>query len=137
MAGAKCEKCHGLGFTFSGAKHENGRQPNAWAARCECQPSLAPYWQKTVESSNKSSENSMAGADYRHCDKCGGKAFYDADLSYEYPRKVEGKMLTPAEPFKTAGQLTQHDTVALGHLGDWAVLCTDCAKTHKCVVAPI
>lgn len=24
----------------------------------------------------------------------------------------------------------------LDHLGDWAVLCTDCAKTHKVVIVP-
>lgn len=24
----------------------------------------------------------MSGADYRHCDRCGAKAFYDADTAY-------------------------------------------------------
>ena len=26
---------------------------------------------------------------------------------------------------------------ALDYLGDWAVLCIDCAKTHRCVIVPI
>lgn len=53
----------------------------------------------------------MALADYRLCDVCGGKAFYDANLNYT----DEG----------------------LDRLGDWKVICVECAKTHKTVVVPI
>jgi len=56
----------------------------------------------------------MALADYRLCDLCDGKVFYDANLNY-----------TPTKEGYT-----------LDHLGDWAVICLDCAKTHKCVVVP-
>jgi hypothetical protein len=52
----------------------------------------------------------MAYADYRHCDVCGAKAFYDANLSYdeeEYPE------------------------TGLFNLGAWLCLCIACAKTHE------
>jgi len=29
----------------------------------------------------------MASTDYRLCDNCGRKAFYDANLNYEWPDK--------------------------------------------------
>lgn len=56
----------------------------------------------------------MAAADYRLCDVCAGKVFYDANLNYDYDRE--------------SGEYK------LDYLGDWAVICDDCAKTHKCVV---
>ena len=52
----------------------------------------------------------MALCDYRPCDVCGGKAFYDANLNYD----SDG---------------------GLDNLGDWVVICKSCAKTHKCLVA--
>lgn len=70
----------------------------------------------------------MAFADYRLCDVCGGKAFYDAHLNYEFS--------TRAEPLP-ADELVRGNDYGLDRLGDWAVICTDCAKTHKCVVVPI
>lgn len=60
--------------------------------------------------------NDLAKADYRLCDVCNGKAFYDANLNYEWLVK-DGK-----------------HTMELDSLGDWAVICARCAKTHKCVV---
>lgn len=56
----------------------------------------------------------MALADYRLCDVCDHKVFYDANLNYERTRE---------SPF-----------YKLDYLGDWAVICEDCAKTYKCVV---
>ena len=55
----------------------------------------------------------MAGADYRSCDKCGFKSFYDADLGY---------------------QGNHRNIVDLPGLGDWAVICRRCALTYECVV---
>lgn len=55
----------------------------------------------------------MAAADYRLCDKCDGKVFYDSNLNYEY------REVLPSGHMK------------LDYLGDWAVICEDCAKTHK------
>lgn len=56
----------------------------------------------------------MAYGDYRHCDVCDVKTFYDANLNYGVDDY--------GSPFD------------LERLGDWAVLCVECAKTHKCVV---
>lgn len=73
----------------------------------------------------------MAAADYRLCDVCDGKAFYDSNLSYEDPREAPDR-----GPFRVAGQ-EQGWGYRLGYLGDWAVLCTDCAKTHRTAILPI
>lgn len=76
----------------------------------------------------------MAMADYRLCDMCGCKAFYDANLNYEWPDRDGnisfGRHVEPHEIVRDSGHV-------LDHLGDWAVICTECAKTHKCVVVPI
>ena len=56
----------------------------------------------------------MAGADYKTCDNCGGKSYYDADLHWDFD-----------EEDKPNG---------LWNLGDISALCMECAKTHKCVV---
>lgn len=61
----------------------------------------------------------MALADYRLCDVCGGKAFYDANLNYDFDN-MDKEAHMPK----------------LDYLGDWAVICEDCAKTHRCVVLP-
>lgn len=73
----------------------------------------------------------MAYADYRLCDKCDSKAFYDSDLSYEGP-----KSKYDPDSFRVQGE-NQIYGASLGYLGDWAVLCKDCAKTHKTVIVPI
>ena len=65
----------------------------------------------------------MALADYRLCDICSRKAFYDADLEYERD---------DADHPAVRGE---HYT--LGYLGDWKVICRDCAKTHEVVIQPI
>ncbi len=51
----------------------------------------------------------MAGADYRRCDSCDCKVFYDARLNYEIKQ----------------GRWT------LERLGDWVVLCLDCHEAGK------
>lgn len=56
----------------------------------------------------------MAGCDYRLCDLCEKKVFYDADLNYK--------------PTKTELGYT------LERLGDWVVICQDCAVTHRCII---
>ncbi len=70
----------------------------------------------------------MASADYRTCDMCGGKAFYDANLSYDFPDEGE-------EATRQVGKICGNHK--LDYVGDWAVLCTDCSKTHRCVIEPI
>ena len=57
----------------------------------------------------------MAGCDYYSCDVCGSKTFYDANLSYD--DNLENKIT--------------HHRWPDGYIGDMAVLCDECAKTHK------
>ena len=73
----------------------------------------------------------MALADYKLCDLCDAKAFYDSNLSYEPSRKK----LDP-NAFRQVGETVEWGQT-LGYLGDWAVLCTDCSKTHKTAIVPI
>lgn len=70
----------------------------------------------------------MASADYRLCDVCGCKAFYDANLSYDFDAP-------PDEQYRVCG--TNKWGLALGSLGDWAVICKDCAKTHRTQIVEI
>jgi hypothetical protein len=74
----------------------------------------------------------MALADYRLCDICESKVFYDSNLNYDFPSK-DGKDQW-GEPF-TESELQRG--YKLGHLGDWKVICEDCAKTHRCIIVPI
>lgn len=83
----------------------------------------------------------MAKADYRLCDYCEGKAFYDSYLNYEYPGSdymPDGDPYRKAGKFQNGSQENDRKWAArLDYLGDWAVLCVECAKTHKTVVVPI
>lgn len=69
----------------------------------------------------------MAASDYRLCDLCSGKVFYDANLNYEQGREVNGIVRN--------GGILLHYT-KLDYLGDWTVICTDCAVTHECIIRP-
>ena len=60
----------------------------------------------------------MAYCDYRLCDICGNKAFYDANLNYEEKPNFEG-------------QSQACDFHYLDCLGDWKVLCVDCSKKYE------
>ena len=79
----------------------------------------------------------MAAADYRLCDVCGGKVFYDANLNYEQGHDSE--YAKGRKPFRWAGEepVSNDWLLRLDYLGDWAVICSDCAKTHKTIVVPI
>lgn len=59
----------------------------------------------------------MAMADYKRCDLCGGKAFYDANIS-------DGHYVATYDP-----------TEDLPPIG-LAVLCSDCNATHEAVIRP-
>ena len=56
---AVCPKCHGTDYVQSEVKHENGRQPHAWAAICECRILKLNYFES--ESQNESSCRSESG----------------------------------------------------------------------------
>lgn len=79
----------------------------------------------------------MAAGDYRSCDVCGGKAFYDAKLNYETGDKVDGKWVYSDTPYRIAGADQGKYGVGLDYVGDWAVICADCAKTHKTVIVAL
>jgi hypothetical protein len=64
----------------------------------------------------------MAFRDYRLCDVCGNKAFYDMDLAYEYDPEIEN---------------VKGEDYSLQNLGDWKVLCKKCAETHEVVIVKI
>lgn len=84
----------------------------------------------------------MAAADYRLCDVCNGKAFYDSNLCYEDGNDEYAKTRNPYriagnEQYADKPEFRQQYGMRLGYLGDWAVLCSDCAKTHKTQIVPI
>lgn len=82
----------------------------------------------------------MARADYRCCDVCDQKVFYDANLNYEdvpSDRDDVGAFRTAGEPQYPTPEFVEKYGMRLDYLGDWAVICHTCAKTHKCVVVPI
>ncbi|WP_299314007.1 hypothetical protein [uncultured Halomonas sp.] len=83
----------------------------------------------------------MALADYKLCDLCDSKVFYDANLNYE---QVGGFFSTGSTPFRVFGQDQYHDPemsakygLCLDYLGDWAVICINCSKTHKTQIVKI
>ena len=55
----------------------------------------------------------MAGCDYRSCDVCGCKTFYDSNLDYDFK------------------EFPEH---GLSRLGDWKVICECCAEAYECVI---
>ena len=67
----------------------------------------------------------MAIADYRLCDICGRKAFYDSNLNYRM------------KPFSDGQKAVLDGVFYLDSLGDWKVLCADCSMTHRCVIEKI
>ena len=69
----------------------------------------------------------MAMADYRLCDVCGCKTFYDSNLNYEFLTDGSGNVRNGGEVDIGLG---------LERLGDWCVICNECSKTHKCIITP-
>lgn len=70
----------------------------------------------------------MASGDYRSCDVCGCKTFYDAKLNYSYSEdKDENSEFRPIRG--------KH--VQLERTGDWKVICHNCAETHEVVIVKI
>jgi hypothetical protein len=59
----------------------------------------------------------MASSDYCLCDLCGGKAFYDANI-------------TDTHYVATYDRSEKADPIGL------AVLCSDCNKTHEAIIRP-
>lgn len=61
----------------------------------------------------------MAMADYKRCDVCGGKAFYDANIT-------DHRYVATYDP----QEAKEYDPVGI------AVLCSECNKTHEAVIRP-
>lgn len=59
----------------------------------------------------------MAAADYYLCDCCGGKAFYDANLNYDYDNYDE---VTGA--------------YKLDYVGDIKVVCDSCSDKYEVII---
>jgi len=77
----------------------------------------------------------MALCDYRLCDVCGRKAFYDAHLNYD-DRPSEYRSVD--KPYRVAGaeqyekpELNQKHGMRLDYVGDWAVICADCSDKYE------
>lgn len=81
----------------------------------------------------------MAAGDYRSCDVCGGEAFYDMALDYATVEDRPGTVPVryAGEPQYQNPELLAKHGWCLGFVGDWAVICTDCSKTHRTAVLPI
>jgi len=58
----------------------------------------------------------MSKIDYRCCDVCGSKTYYDAELNWDYKN---------------------YPDTGFQYLGESKVLCRDCSKTHKVVIETI
>lgn len=81
----------------------------------------------------------MARVDYRCCDVCGIQTIYDANLHwnrnntndciYTYNNRSRHRRLVKENNKPT--------NLTLGHLGNWAVLCLDCAKKYEFKIVPI
>ncbi len=65
----------------------------------------------------------MAFADYFLCSVCEGKAFYDANLNYDWNEEPERRYRSDGYPLPCGA-------------GNMHVLCEDCVQTHEIVVRP-
>jgi predicted amidophosphoribosyltransferase len=61
----------------------------------------------------------MALADYYLCDVCEAKAFYDANLNYDFDERVSYGCQSKLE-----------------RVGDMKVICDDCAAKYEVVLVP-
>jgi hypothetical protein len=82
----------------------------------------------------------MAKIDYRCCDVCDSKVFYDANLNYCHGPQLHlttGAYRQNGEAQFADPKILEEHGLRLDYLGDWAVICDNCAKTHKTIVVPI
>lgn len=78
----------------------------------------------------------MARADYRLCDVCDEKVFYDANLNYSFEAEDGDAFLISGEPqFSNSDWAVKHG-LRLERLGDWSVICASCSLTHRTQIVP-
>lgn len=61
----------------------------------------------------------MAGADYKSCDKCGCKTFYDAVLDYDFDEEEDN---------------LRNKETGLWNTGDHKSLCNACSINYELVI---
>lgn len=66
----------------------------------------------------------MALVDYRLCDVCDGKVFYDSNLNYEF-QETE---------YVVFNEIDKKRGFKLDYLGAWVVICDTCSETHEIVL---
>lgn len=71
----------------------------------------------------------MAYSDYKLCDVCEEKAFYDTSLHYETVNNKDDHQVEYLENNKPSHMV-------LDRLGAWAVLCNKCAKNYEAIIVP-
>lgn len=80
----------------------------------------------------------MSASEYRLCDVCCAKAFYDANLNYcDGPENGRAPYREVGYEQYSDEQTNDKHGIRLDSLGDWAVLCQECAKTHRTLIVPI
>ena len=58
----------------------------------------------------------MAASDYRLCDVCSHKCFYDSNVDYDF---------------------TEYPDTGLWNCGDWKVICRDCSQKYTVEIKEI
>jgi len=66
----------------------------------------------------------MAAADYRLCDVCDAKTFYDTTLGYEFEE----------DSWAPFDEIDKKRGWKLGNLGDWICICKECSEKYKVVL---
>ena len=82
----------------------------------------------------------LSGTSFSICDldalgKAMGRKSALAGKDYEALRSVHCVNWADMGPELTA--MVRDSGHKLDRLGDWAVICTECSKTHKCVAVPL
>lgn len=55
----------------------------------------------------------MAAADYRLCDVCNSKCYYDSNIDYDF---------------------VDYPDTGLFNCGSWAVICRDCSEKYEVII---
>ena len=78
-------------------------------------------------------------SDHKPCDRCGKWTLWEGTLldQYEFSRD---RQPSDDPPYRVAGEEQTGDSgdrFCIDGVGDWAMLCPACAKTHRTMIVPI